>query len=397
MQLPQVNPIGAAVGKLAQRLSAVESESLPVGKTAGRILAQPLSADRDSPALDVSAMDGYALRIQDVHGQPLPVAGTTPAGSAPALLSGGTAVQIFTGAPIPQGADCVVRREDTTESPDQVTIHLPVGELVAGRNIRRRGENIRQGETVLEAGRALDCAAMAAMASFAPPHVRVHRRVRVTVLNTGDELAQPGEPVEDWQIRDSNGPTLQTWLEQLPWIDFVGRTRVADRPDVVRDALVEHTGKSDAVILTGGVSMGDTDYVPDAIRAIGGEIAFHRLPIRPGKPVLGASLDGRLILGLPGNPVSVAVTSRVFGQPLLSALAGRRPQPLRPSVTIQNPDTKTLDLTWYRLIQTKDQGQVGFVASKGSGDLVALAQSDGFVEVPPGQAGPGPWPLTLWT
>ncbi len=142
--------------------------------------------------------------------------------------------------------------------------------------------------------------------------------------------------------------------------------------------------------------MGDADFVPEAIESLGGEIAFHRLPIRPGKPVLGASLDGKLILGLPGNPVSVAVTSRTIGQPLLAHLAGSTHELPSLLVTLANPDDNQLPLVWHRLVRINSGGQAELVDGKGSGDIVSLARSDGFVVVPPERFGPGPWPFVAW-
>lgn len=397
MELPQVEAVPAAIGKLAAVLQEVESEVSEVGRAAGRVLAEPLVADRDSPAIDVSAMDGYAIRLCDLSGSPLPVATTTPAGAPPAQLPAGAAIRIFTGAPIPQGADCVVKREDTTEGDDVVRINTAADTLRQSSHIRHQGENTAAGDEILPAGAFLTPVAMSAVASFSPATLRVRRRARVTILNTGDELAQAGESVERWQIRDSNGPMLEAWLAGLPWIKLVARRRVGDRFEEVQRALEQALAESDAVLLTGGVSMGDADYVPEAIEKVGGQIVFHRLPIRPGKPVLGATAGGKLILGLPGNPVSVAVTSRVFGLPLLGALVGR---PLggsgKPLVPVANPDDKRLDLTWYRLIEVDSAGQVRWGLSQGSGDLVSLARSGGFAEVPPGKSGPGPWRLFRW-
>jgi molybdopterin molybdotransferase len=396
MELPQVSEIEAAIGSLCCILQVVEPEWLPVADAAGRILAEPILADRDSPAIDVSAMDGYALRLQDVGSKPMAVQETTVAGAPPTTLQPEYAVRIFTGAPVPTGADCVVRREDTCELDDWVQILVPKASLAQGQNIRYRGENCLQASTVLAAGTELTSVAMAAVASFGLPQISVRKNVRVAILNTGDELASAGEPVEPWMIRDSNGPTLDAWLHSLPWLKVVARTRVADTFETVRDTVAKHLADCDAVILTGGVSMGDTDYVPSAIESLGGRIAFHRLPIRPGKPVLGASLGGKLLLGLPGNPVSVAVTSRVFGLPLLSQLAGRTSLTPQPMVELTDADTKQLALTWFRLVAVDPHGGVRLVESQGSGDLVSLARSSGFIAVPAGQTGVGPWRLTPW-
>lgn len=396
MQLPQASRVAAAIEQLSTRLQRVDQERVPNALAAGRVLAEELIADRPSPALDVSAMDGYALRLQDALPATLPVQSTAAAGSAPQTLQPGHAIRIFTGAAVPTGADCVVRREETIEHPDEVRLTIPIAELQPGQNIRKQGENSPQGASLLAAGSAVDAASIAAVASFGASDLPVYRTVRVAILNTGDELAAPGAAVEAWQIRDSNGPTLAAWLSQLPWVTTTQRLRVADSLASVQAALAEQVDRCDAIILTGGVSMGDTDYVPAAIESLGGEIVFHRLPIRPGRPVLGAVLNGKLILGLPGNPVSVAVTARVFGEPLLRKLAGCECAAPRLSVQLAESDGKQIDLTWFRLVTINSLGEINLTQSQGSGDLVSLSQSCGFVEIPPSENGQGPVRLTLW-
>lgn len=396
MNLPQLSAVEAAIERLSAKLQTVECQPCAIAEAAGRIVAEDVLADRDSPPLDVSAMDGYAFRLDDWDGGMLPVQATAAAGRAPLQLLPGTAIRIFTGAAIPAGADCVIRREDTQEFGEQVRLTVARMELQSGQNIRRRGENSLQGVCVLAAGQRIDAASIAALATFGGQRLTVRRKVRVAVLNTGDELVEPGAAVEDWQIRDSNGPTLHTWLTSLPWVEVVARQRVQDTLDGVRQALQTQLANCDAILLTGGVSMGDTDFVPAAIELLGGEIVFHRLPIRPGKPVLGAVLNGKLLLGLPGNPVSVAVTSRVFGEPLLRRLAGCSSRSWQPLVELSEVDDKRLDLTWYRLVHIADDGQVHLVTSQGSGDVVSLSRSSGFVEVTPGARGDGPVRLSLW-
>lgn len=395
--LPHLDAVEAAVASLASRLDCVGSENLPTIQCAGRVLAEPLLTDRDSPAIDVSAMDGYAVRLADVGPEPLPVAHTIAAGSPPLPLPAGYAMRIFTGAPVPPEADCVVRREDTRESPDRVVVQCPVEALQLGQHIRRRGENALRGSTALLPGTLLNPPAMGAVATFAPVQLRVMKKVRVAVLNTGDELATVGASVMPWQIRDSNGPLLEAWLKQMPWVEMVGRWHVGDTLEAVQATIAQRLPQVDALLLTGGVSMGDADFVPTAIENMGGEIAFHRLPIRPGRPVLGASQNGKLLVGLPGNPVSVAVTSRLVSLPLLRKLAGfsnlESPGLL---VSVSEPDAKTLTLTWYRLVNVDPAGKVTLCSSQGSGDLVSLGLSQGFIEQPPGQCGSGPWKLTLW-
>ncbi len=394
MPLPQLDPITSAISKAQERLATVSSESVSIDQAIGRVLAEPLTADRDSPPLSVSAMDGYAVRIGDVGEKPLLVSSVSYAGRSPVALPEGRAVQIFTGAPVPQGADCVVRREDTQESNGQVHFSISADSLRRGQNIRYQGENIRSGQEVLPVGTEIGPATVAGLATFGSSQVVVRRLLDVSVLTSGDELVPPGETAEPWQIRNSNLFGLNCWLARLPWVRQVGSHQVADTLSASQESLAEAVRTSDAVVLTGGVSAGDTDYFPEAIQSLGGEILFHRLPLRPGKPVLVAMLKEKLIIGLPGNPVSVAVTSRVIAQPLLERLAGRLAG-RQVRLPLVNADEKTLNLHWYRLIHL-EEGAARLVDSRGSGDLVSLAQSDGFVEVPPGCWGAGPWRAWLW-
>ncbi|MBX3422863.1 MAG: molybdopterin molybdotransferase MoeA [Pirellulaceae bacterium] len=394
MELPQLNVVDAAIARAAQGLTPVAEELVPIDEACGRVLSQALIADRDSPALNVSAMDGYAVRIADVGQAPLSVAAVSPAGRPPVELPAGQAVQLFTGAPVPDGADCVVRREDTHESPGQVVIRHRSEELRIGQNIRYRGENIRQGQPVLPAGTQVTAATMGALVAFGGRHISVRRLISVSLLASGDELVEPGQAVQPWQIRNSNAPTLRSWLARLSWTRVVSQGKVADSLAASQTAIASALEQSDVLILTGGVSAGDTDYIPSAIESLGGHILFHRLPIRPGKPVLVGTLAGKLILGLPGNPVSAAVTALRIAQPLLGRLAGRLPEP-ELHCQLTQYDAKRLDLTWYRLVAWHQAG-LQLVESQGSGDLVSLALSHGFIEVPPGGSGSGPWRTWLW-
>jgi molybdopterin molybdotransferase len=395
--LPQIDPVTLANLQLAEKLTAVASECVAIEQAAGRVLSEDIQADRDSPPLNVSAMDGYALRIADALAHPvLPVAAVATAGHPAPSLPSGAAVQIFTGAPVPEQADCVVPREQTVETKNQMQLNIPAQELQPRMHIRYRGENAQAGSCVLPKGTYLSSAAMAGLASVAQAQVNIHRRVRVAILNTGDELIPPGQPALPWQIRDSNGPTLSTALERWPWIEVCLKQRVPDSLSAIANALRE-LESVDAVLLTGGVSMGDTDHVPAAIESLGGQIIFHRLPIRPGKPVLGAVLGKQLIIGLPGNPVSVAVTARIVALPLLRRLAGMTelvPRAVR--VEVANADEKQLKLHWYRLVRLAEDGRAHYLENRGSGDLISLAQSDGVIELPAGCQGPGPWKFLPW-
>lgn len=384
---------------LVERLAPVPAERIDLSGAAGRILAEPLLADRPSPPADVSAMDGYALRLDDLAAGRLSVRGEVAMGQRPPDLPSGSpaAVRIVTGGGIPQGADTVIRREDVTEHGDHITVDPALADRITpGANIRRAGENLAAGSTVVPAGTRITPPVAGALATFGAARPAVRRRVRAALLLTGDELLAVDAEPTPWQIRDSNGHVLAAMLGGQPWIDVVHRQHCPDTREALDAALASALERADAVILTGGVSMGDKDHVPAAVRAAGGEVLFHRLPQRPGKPILGAiGPRGQCILGLPGNPVSVMVTARRIGAPALDAMAGRR-APAPPSVRISDPDDRTIHLWWHRLVRTGRDGDVTLAGSVGSGDLVAAARADGFVEVAPGARATGDLPFYPW-
>lgn len=388
--LPQVDFITAKMHALRERLQSISTETIALSSARDRILAKDVRAFRDSPSIDVSAMDGYAVRLADVNATPLPIAAIAVAGAEPKTLTDGTAIQIFTGAAVPARAQCVVKREECDESPGQVLIRTPLSELRDGENIRRRGENASQGTVIATSGSVIHGPLMAGLATFVEGNsVDVYRRLRVGILNTGDELIELGQQVQLWQIRDSNGPLIDVMLGRHQWIESQ-RRRVKDDPKSTERAIAELLEQCDVVLITGGVSMGDTDYVPQSIKNTGGEIVFHRIPIRPGKPMLGAvGPRGQLILGLPGNPVSVSVTLRRYGMSLIRYMAGIKQPEYVPRIAFQCDDTKQLDLVWFRLAKMAEDGTAIATATQGSGDVASLSQSDGFVEIPPGELSTG--------
>ena len=382
--LSQLDLISAKTDQLKHCLRIVGTEFIPAIESVGRVTAQSILAFRDNPSTDVSAMDGYAVRWSDIDLQTLPVTGTTTAGSTPLHLASKSAIRVFTGGPIPTQAECVVRREDCQESTSQVTILVPKESIALGQNIRRRGENARAGDIVIQRGELLSaCRFAGAMTFHADPTMEVFRKVRIGIINTGDELMEFGQPMETWQIRDSNGPYLESALANQPWIQ-TRRSKVSDHRDKTEQAIHDTLGQCDVLLLTGGVSMGDTDFVPDSVRSTGGQVVFHRIPIRPGRPILGAyGPEGQLILGLPGNPQSVAITFRRYALELIRHVAGFARSESVPWIQLEASDIKTLDLTWFRLVSFQEDGRLSLVTSQGSGDIASLIQSDGFVEIPP--------------
>jgi molybdopterin molybdotransferase len=388
------------IDALSAKLRRVGVEQIPLAKAFGRVLAESISLDRDSPAADVSAMDGYAIRSADWHSEGLPVGEVAPAGMPRRLLPEKSAIQIFTGALVPFAANRVLKREDVHEIRDDagrvLRIRPTTSPAADSNHIRKQGENALAGSLVLQADTPITSGAIATLATCGVPRVRVRRQLKIAILNTGEEVLDVSQNVEEWQIRDSNGPWLESYLSHIPWCDVTVRKTVSDDLSAVQTA-IESVADCDCVLMTGGVSMGDADYVPDAIERANGKIVFHRIPIRPGKPVLGAyGPAGQLWAGLPGNPLSVATTLRCLILPTMETMAGLAIRRLSMPIRIVNPDTKQLDLRWFRLVRRLANGSAELVASKGSGDVISLANSDGLIEIPPNQSGPGPWNYHPW-
>ncbi len=396
-QLPQLDLVLSKMDQLKQHLRIVSTEIVSALESFDRVTAQNINAFRDNPSTDVSAMDGYAVRWADIDADALPVCGTATAGSTPQQLAARSAMRVFTGGPVPNQADCVVRREDCSESIAEVRILVPKETILLGQNIRRQGENARAGDTIIQRGSLLSaCRFTGAMTFLSESSIHVFKKVRVGIINTGDELMEFGQNIEAWQIRDSNGPFLESSMAVHRWLQ-TERCKVLDKPDQIEKAIRDALDHCDVLLLTGGVSMGDTDYVPDSIRSSGGQVVFHRIPIRPGRPILGAyGPQGQLILGLPGNPNSVAITFRRFARELIRHMAGlSRPEQV-PWIRLDVDDSKTIDLTWFRLVSLRDDGQLTLVPSLGSGDIASLIHSDGFVEIPPNSQTAGTRKFYAW-
>ena len=404
-------PPSEALDRLLARVAPVGLEVVPVGRATGRILAEPIAADRPSPALDVAAMDGCAVRWFDLRRGTVELAPREArAGQPPRTLPLGLAMRIATGAAIPRGADTVVRAEDLDFFAGFVRLRrVPnTGSKGApgvrpGDHIRRRGENVEAGETVIESGRAIDPAVQAALAAFGRMHVRVHRRARVALVTTGSELVVPPAAPEPWQVRDSNGPALAALLDVLPWARATGPAApIPDRLDSVCDAFAAALKRHDALLVTGGAFGSPADFSVAALEELGATVVFRSLPIRPGKPVFAAIMtDGRPVLVLPGNPVAALVTARRLAVPLLAALAGSRdPLAFAPPamVRVEASGEEAFGPLWRYVPARRISSDVAaIVPHRGSADLVAAARSDGFVEWPPGHDGASPIPFYGWT
>ncbi|MCC5785702.1 MAG: molybdopterin molybdotransferase MoeA [Phycisphaerales bacterium] len=375
---------------LARRVAPVGSERIAWADAPGRVLAEKITLDRPSPACDVSAMDGYALTLKEPRGVRLAVSDEAlPGRPPPPMPADGSVVRIFTGAPVPSGATAVVQRERVEESDRSILIPIDA-EIFEGMHIRRKGENAGQGETVAEPGRTVSPGVMAAIASCGRSQLSVHRSLCVGVLVTGDEVLPVEASPEDWQLRDSNGPALLASLAPFEWVGEIELERAHDDPDRLAASAQHLIDRCDALLITGGVSTGDHDHVPRVLRELGLEILFHKLALRPGKPALGAiTPDAKPVLGLPGNPVSVVTTARLLALPALRARAGlvHPPRPTLVRVSAEKPAPPKL--WWYPLVRLDERGEATLAPSKGSGDWVAAASADGFVEVPPGEPASG--------
>jgi molybdopterin molybdotransferase len=306
---------------LAQVLSGVRPPpdpiELPLLDALGHVLAEDVISSIAVPPADNSAMDGYALRASDV-GQPLAVSQRIPAGAVGVALEPGTAARIFTGATIPAGADCVVMQESSKEEGGRVAL---IGSVQVGQNIRPRGQDINEGETVLSQGRLLRPQDLGLLASIGCAAVNVYRPLRVAVLSTGDELVEPGSgELRDGTIYNSNRYTLGGLLRGIN-MEFVDCGIVADDPDATARALQEAAACADCIITSGGVSVGEEDHVKSQVERLG-QLALWKLAIKPGKPLAFGHVDETPFIGLPGNPTSVFVTFCLIARPFLLKMQG---------------------------------------------------------------------------
>ncbi|MFW9617360.1 gephyrin-like molybdotransferase Glp [Aquabacterium sp.] len=387
----------AVVDHLGQQ--PLSTESVDSFDALGRVLAESLVSPVDVPPLDNSAMDGYAVRAADLAqaGQAgvlaavvtLPKAQRIAAGQVGAALQPGTCARIFTGAPVPEGADAVVMQEHTTADATSDTVRF--NEVVKlGQNIRRRGEDIAQGQTVLHAGVRLSAAAMGVAASVGAAQLKVFKRPRVGVLTTGNELVMPGDPLPPGAIYNSNRHTLRGLVQATGAVaNDLGV--VPDDLDTTRAALRAAAEQSDLIISSGGVSVGEEDHLRNAVLAEGG-LDFWALAIKPGKPFVFGWIrraDGSLALymGLPGNPVASFVTFLLLVRPVLGVLAGEGWHLPRATSRVANfhwpkPD-KRREFLRARL---QADGHVLIHPHQGSGVLSSAAWSEGVVDLPPNTA-----------
>jgi molybdopterin molybdotransferase len=293
-------------------------ETVAVSDALGRVLAGGVRAGGDVPPFPCSAMDGYAVRSGPSE-RTLTVTGESRAGApAERSLSDGEAIRVSTGAAVPDGADAVVRQEDVEEHGEQITVPVAVA---SGENVRKPGEDLRAGTPVLAAGTPLGPAELGLAVAAGVAELTVARRPNVAILCTGDELRAPGEPLGPGQIHNSNAPMLEALASRSGAL-VQATERVPDAPHATRSALEGALERADLVVISGGVSVGPHDHVKPALETLGVRELFWGVALQPGKPTWFGERSGKLVFGLPGNPVSCVVTFALFAMPALAALQG---------------------------------------------------------------------------
>ena len=385
------DPDSLSVAEALQRIDQVAVpitgfEKVALRSALNRVLAETITSPIDVPAHTNSAMDGYAVRAADLPAEgigELTVIGTVLAGAPfEGVLGPGTAVRIMTGAVLPQGANCVVMQERAEREDDKVRIS-PGNK--AGQNIRQAGEDLAAGDPVLEPGRLITPADLGVLASLGIAEVRVWRRLRVAFFSTGDELRSIGETLQEGQIYDSNRYTLYGMLTRLG-VETIDMGVVRDRQDELRAAFQTAAANADAVITSGGVSVGEADFVKDILQSLGA-VNFWKIAMKPGRPMAFGKIGDAVFFGLPGNPVSVMVTFYEFVQSALKRMTGQAETAL---VTVKVPCTMRLKKRPGRMefqrgiLERLPDGSfvVHGTGDQGSGILSTMSQANCFIVLP---------------
>jgi molybdopterin molybdotransferase len=379
-------PFEEALSRILAAAPALSTERIKLAQAVGRVLAEDLIARTPLPGFDYSAMDGYAVARAELVGAgpwELPVVGESRAGAQAPQLSAGTTCRIFTGAPIPEGADAVVMQEDVMRDGGSARF---LAQPALGAHIRRRGEDLAAGAAALSQGTRLTAFQVGLAAAVDRDELLVARRPQVTILCTGEELRDPGSPEFPGSIPDSNGPSLAA-LVTAAGAQAVIAPRIRDDLQVTEAAIRGALHGSDLLLTVGGVSVGEHDLVKVALANVGVELEFWKVQIRPGKPLAFGRFGQTLILGLPGNPVSAQLTFALFGMPLLRQMQGdRRPVPARSRARLNSALRQSPGRTGFYRAQL--QGDLAITASnQASGSAVSLAQADALLILPADSSG----------
>jgi len=384
--------VAEAINIIEEQTRALPPETVELADARGRALAEDAIADSDLPPFDRAQMDGYALLAADTESAPvrLRLVGEAAAGRGwHNRLQAGEAVRIMTGAPVPEGADSVQKIEVTRELADEGAVLIEEATR-AGQFIVKRASEAAKGALALRAGDEINAAMMAALASFGYARVRVGARPKVCVLATGTELVPVEERPGPDQIRDSNSFSLGAYAE-LAGARVERLPLAGDEVETLRGEIEAAAARSDALILSGGVSMGAYDFTKTALRSLGAEIFFERVALRPGKPTVFARLGRALVFGLPGNPVSVSVTFNLFARTALRVMQGYAETALAEEWAILERGVKgSVERASYlpARLRTNEDGQLLALPLKwgGSSDFVAFARATALVIIPAGVA-----------
>lgn len=380
--------VGEATEIIFQTVRPYPTEMLPLAQALGKVLREPVKADRDFPPFDRVTMDGIAINYDSWESarRVFQVQGTQTAGSIPMKLKGAEyCVEIMTGAVQPEGTDTVIRYEDFEIKDGQA--HVAEVDVVRGQNIHPQGEDRKNGDELLSSGRLIEAPEIAVAASVGKAELLVSRQPRVAILSTGDELVEITAQPLPQQIRRSNGYLLQATLS--PYVSEAIPMHLKDDPNLIRTKVEEILQDYDLVLLSGGVSKGKADYIPGVMEELGVKKHFHRIAQRPGKPLwFGTWQDETVIFALPGNPVSTFVGCVRYVLPWLKRSLGLPPaEPLQ--ARLSEDFTFKPDLTYFLQVKAQTDGE-GVLAAKpvvghGSGDFANLLDANGFLELPRGK------------
>ncbi|ETI58425.1 molybdopterin molybdotransferase MoeA [Marinomonas profundimaris] len=356
----------------------VETQTTALSNALGRVLAKDIVADISVPPHDNSAMDGYALACDDWQdSKPFKISQRIPAGQKADALEPGTCARIFTGATIPNGADCVIMQEDAQQTGDTVIF---TQQPFKGDNIRPKGQDMQAGQTVVKAGEKITPMHIGLLSSLGLTRITVYKPLRVGILTTGDELVPAGETLKEGQIFNSNGPMLNALVTQAGH-QVALCLHAVDTPEATEDALEKLIESCDVILSSGGVSVGEEDHVKDALEKLG-KVHLWKIAIKPGKPLVHATLKGIPFLGLPGNPSSTLVTYHWFARLLLSVCSGQIAEsPTSYLVDAGFNRTKTIQRDEFIRVSIGDDGLAYAHAQQSSGALLAACESQGYLHV----------------
>ncbi|MDQ3089051.1 MAG: molybdopterin molybdotransferase MoeA [Acidobacteriota bacterium] len=379
-------PISAALKIIKKHVGNLSAEKVEIGECCGRVLAEEICADMDLPPFNRSQMDGFAVKANDVKNAPvkLKIIGMSSAGTGfDGKIKTGEAVRIMTGARVPDNADSVQKVELTTESDGFITILEPTK---LQQHIINRAEEIKKGAKIFDKGEIITKQKIAVLASFGYAKVKVAKKPKVAILATGSEIVEIDEKPQQDQIRNSNSVMLKALAEKYADVEIL---------PIVKDDLENLKAKiqnalCDVLIISGGVSVGDYDFTKPALRELGAEIFFEKVSLKPGKPTVFAKLDDKLIFGLPGNPVSVAVTFYLFVRTALLKMQNADSCELKQSYAVASAKikgAKERDCFLPVQVETDNDGKlvIESVCFSGSSNFIAFSNANALVFVPKGE------------